>query len=367
MKKLIFLATEDWFVRSHFLPLVRRAQAEGYDVAVAARDSGALREEGVRVIAMPFARGSFNPITLWRERDAVRALLNAERPAIVHAIALKPILLSLLAGPGGTARVLALTGRGYLGASASWFAWGGPGIARAIREAVRRGFNLLMVENQADRAWIEAGAALPDARVVLMPGAGVDPTQFPARPEPAGPVVIGAASRLIRSKGVDLLIEAQTRLRAEGRDVRVHIAGDADAHNPEAVGEETLQRWRETPGVTLLGRVSDIAGFWASAHIACFPTRGGEGLPRSLLEAASCARPLVVTDTPGCADFVRPGVEGLVVPPNSAFALAEALAKLIDDASLRQSWGANARRRVLEGYTEAHAADVAAAAWARLI
>lgn len=363
MKKLIFLATEDWFVRSHFLPLVRRAQAEGYEVAVAARDSGALREEGVRVIAMPFARGSLRPGDLWREVQAMRALMRQEQPDLLHAIALKPIMLSLAAGAHGSARVFALTGRGYLGASQSWLTWAAPAFALAIRNAVREGPNALLVENLADRAWVERGERLPDARVTLMPGAGVNPQHFMPRPEPAEPIVIGAASRLIRSKGIDLLVEALNRLNAEGRAIRLHIAGDADAANPEAVSAEALAHWRATPGVWLLGRVDDIAGFWASAHVACFPTRGGEGLPRSLLEAAACARPLVVTDTPGCADLVRSGVEGLVVAPNSAFALAEALGKLADDAALRQTWGANARARVLAGYTEAHAADAAAAAW----
>jgi glycosyltransferase involved in cell wall biosynthesis len=364
MTKLIFLATEDWFVRSHFLPLVRRAKAEGYDVAVAARDSGVLREEGVRVISMPFVRGSLRPLDLWREAQAVRELMRRERPHILHAIALRPIVLSLMTGACGAARAFALTGRGYLGASNSWAA---PHIARALRGAVRNGRTALLVENNADRAWVEAGTALPDERVTVMPGAGVDPERFRAQAEPPPPIVVGAAGRLIWSKGFDVLVEAVSRLHREGRVIHLHIAGEADPDNPEAVSAATLGQWRAAPGVFLFGRVTDIPSFWASTHIACVPTRGGEGLPRALLEAAACGRPLIVTDTPGCADFVRSGVEGLVVAPNSASALAGAIDKLADEAQLRHDAGANARARVLAGFTEAHAADAAAAAWARLL
>jgi glycosyltransferase involved in cell wall biosynthesis len=367
MTKLLFLATEDWFIRSHFLPLLRRARAEGYEVAVAARDSGALKDESVRVIDMPFARGSLKPGDLWREAAAMRTLMREVRPDLLHAIALKPIVLSMLTGGYGAARVFALTGRGYLSVSSSWLRWAAPAIAFGMRRAVRKTNTALMVENEADRVWVEGGARLPDARVTLMPGAGVDPARFTPRPAPEGPVIVGVASRLIWSKGIDLAVEAIRRLNAEGRDMRLHIAGDADGDNPEAVSAETLAQWRAIPGVSLLGRVDDIAAFWGGAHIACVPTRGGEGLPRTLLEAASCARPLIVSDTPGCADFVRNGVEGLVVTPNSAFALAEALGKLADDARLRQTWGENARARVLAGYTEQHAADAAAAAWRWLI
>ncbi|MEQ1618932.1 MAG: glycosyltransferase, partial [Terricaulis sp.] len=109
-KKLLFLATEDWFVRSHFMPLVRRALNDGYEVSVAARMSGA-DLEGARAIDMPFARGSLDAGSIAREALAVRALMKRERPDIVHAIALKPIALSLLAGAHGAGRVFAVTGR----------------------------------------------------------------------------------------------------------------------------------------------------------------------------------------------------------------------------------------------------------------
>lgn len=365
-KKLIFLATEDWFVRSHFLPLVRRAREEGCEVAVAARDSGALASEGVRVIAMPFARRSFGLLAMWREARAVRAMLASEAPALVHVIALKPILLALLAGRGRARRALAVTGRGYIGVSrAPHLRILGALLARWIRAAVRGG-DALLVENEADRAWVEAGAKLPDTHVTLMPGAGIDFARFAAPPEPDGPFVVGAVSRLIWSKGLDLLVEAVRQLNARGRAIRLRIAGGADAENPEAVPEATLARWRATPGVELVGAITDVAGFWAETHAACFPTRGGEGLPRSLLEAAACGRALLVTDTPGCADFVRAADAGVVVPPESAALLSLALESLMDSADARQRFGAAARRHVLLNHTEQHAADAAAAAWARL-
>lgn len=364
-KKLIFLATEDWFVASHFLPLVRRARAEGYDVVVAARLSGALAKEDVRLVAMPFNRGGLDPITLAFETAAVRRLVAAERPDIVHAIALKPIAMSLWAGAAGAARVFALTGRGYLATSrmrplADF-------IARALRRALDAGRSALLVENLADRAWVERAGPLPEACVTLMPGAGVDAERFTPAPFPPPPIAIGIAARLVRSKGVDVAVEAVRRLNAEGAGLRLRLAGDVDADNPRGVGARTLAAWRAVEGVALLGRVRDIPAFWADAHIACLPSRGGEGLPRTLLEAAACGRPIVTTDTPGCADFVRDGRDGLVVAPNDPAALAAALLKLARDADLREAMGASARLRVLAGHTERHAADAAAATWARLL
>jgi glycosyltransferase involved in cell wall biosynthesis len=226
---------------------------------------------------------------------------------------------------------------------------------------------VLLVENDADRAWVDPGGALGDARVLRMPGAGVDATLFPATPEPAGPIVVGIVSRLVRSKGVDLAVAAAQRLRASGLPIVLRVAGEPDADNPGRVDAAELARWGATPGVELCGRTDDIAGFWRSAHIACLPSRGGEGLPRSLLEAAACGRPIVTTATPGCADFVIGDETGLIVPCEDDAALAVALARLASDGVLRQRLGAAGRARVLAGYTEAHAAAIASEAWRRCL
>ena len=86
--------------------------------------------------------------------------------------------------------------------------------------------------------------------------------------------------------------------------------------------------------------------------MCCLPSRGGEGLPRTLLEAAACGRAILTTDVPGCRTLVRDGVEGRIVPANDARSLAEALAGLAARPALVARMGEAARARVLDGFTE---------------
>ncbi len=360
-QKLLFLATEDWFVQSHFEHLLHRAQEDGYEVSIAARMSGALgHHNGVRLIDLPVTRAS--KLSLWRETEAVRDLLRRERPTLVHAIALRPIAALLLARP--VPSVFAVTGRGYLSLNRSPVAQTTLALVAArLRRRVLDGSGVLLVENESDHAWVRgSGPPLPAERVVLMPGAGVDVADYDVKPEPDGPIVVGVAARLVRSKGLDLAVEAIRRLRAQGLDISLRIAGAPDSGNPDRVSDEDLARWRAQDGIELLGRVSDIGAFWAGAHIACLPSRGGEGLPRSLLEAAACGRPIVTTRTPGCADFVR-GDIGVLVDPGDADAMAAGLARLAGDRVLRRRMGDAGRARVEAHHTLRHAADAAAAAW----
>ena len=362
--KLLFFATEDWFVRSHFVPLLRRARDDGFEIVVAARSSGALTD--VRVIDTPFARGSLLPWDMARQVTHLRNLLAREQPDVVHAIALKPMALLALSGHSSAGCVFALTGRGYLGVRRSlWTRIVNGGLRTALRRALTEPRSVLLVENTEDRDWLSDHGDLDD-RTLIMPGAGVDPAAYTPAPEPAqGPIVVGIVARLIWTKGVDLAVAAVQGLRDQGEEIVLRIAGDIDAESPEAVDAATIARWRELAGVEVLGRVADVNVFWAGAHIACLPSRGGEGLPRSLLEAAACGRPIVTTDAPGCLDFVTDDI-GIVTPAENVDALMHAIQVLAHNAAVRASMGAAGRAKVIAQHTEDHAADVASHAWRRV-
>jgi glycosyltransferase involved in cell wall biosynthesis len=113
--------------------------------------------------------------------------------------------------------------------------------------------------------------------------------------------------------------------------------------------------------------VADIRPVWQRADIFVLPARSREGMPRALLEAAACARPLVVTNVPGCRHFVRDGVEGLVVPPEDPDALTKALERLARDPDLRRRMGEAARLRLLHGFTEDHVKQSLRATYASML
>jgi glycosyltransferase involved in cell wall biosynthesis len=166
-------------------------------------------------------------------------------------------------------------------------------------------------------------------------------------PEPDGPITVGFAGRLLIAKGIRALVAAYRLLQAQGLDVRLLIAGDPDPANPDSVRIEEAQQWNSEPGITWLGHVADITTLWRDCHIAALPSHR-EGLPKSLLEAAACARPLIATDAPGCREIAIHDQTGLLVPIENPQALADAIGKLATSPELRMRYGAAARRLVVE-------------------
>ena len=360
-RKILVCITEDWFALSHFRPLMRTLAGLADEVVVACRSSGRMgeiRALGCRTIDFDFQRSSLQPMV---QADVVRRLVRLirdEQPDVVHAIAMQMLVVTSIATRMAHVphTVLHLTGLGFLGISEGV-------VARVIRPlairqlayTLRAPGSWLLAENPDDVAFLREGGADAGARLTILGGAGIDEREFPAQP-PTGNVrpVAAFVGRMIRSKGVDVLVDAQRRLSDRGIALDVALYGKTDDDNPQGVPQAELDAWARQGGVTWHGHVSDIRSVWARSDIAVLPAITREGLPRSVLEAAASARPLIVTDVPGCRHVVRDGIDGMIVPPSDSAALADALARLVGDIALRERMGAAARERVLSGFTIAH-------------
>ena len=355
MPKLLYLITEDWFFVSHFLPMARAARAAGFEVVVATRvrrHGEAIAAEGCRVVSLEHERRSFGPFEALRGFLRIARIVREERPDIVHCIALRMVVLGGLAARWGGAGnlVLAPTGLGHL--------W----IDDSVRERIARAFARIAVgrwlrrpgtrylfENSDDPR--EFGLETTDA-VTIVPGAGVNPGEFPPSPEPAAPPLRAAVvARMIWPKGIAEAVAAVKRARALGADVELDLYGAPDPSNRRTCTEIELQALAE-PGIRWHGRSNDIARVWREHHVAMLLTWYREGVPRSLIEAAAAGRPIVTTDVPGCRDLVRDGKEGVVVAPRDVEAAARALVALAGDAALRARLGAAAHARFQERFTE---------------
>ncbi len=349
-RKLVYLVGEDWFFCSHFLPMGEAAFAAGWDVVVLTRPGdrrAELEAKGFRVRTIDFARNDLNPLRKLRTVQKIAAVLREEKPDVLHNIALSYALVGTLAGRAARvpAIVNAITGLGYLRVATDLR-------MRAIRAGLWRGlapvFNTrrvhMLFENPDDAGLaVERRWTRPD-RTTLVPGAGVDVEHFAALPDPeARPIRFALVGRMLWQKGPETAVAALRHLRAEGVDCELWLVGRTDPDNPRAVPQARLDAWSSEDSIRWLGFSSDVRNVWRQCHLAIAPSLGGEGLPRSLIEAAACGRPLVVTDVPGSRDIARTGKNGTVVPADDAKALAAALRPLIADDALRVAYGQASR------------------------
>ncbi len=372
MKRVLFVVANDWYFFCHRLPLARRIAAAGYEVHVATppgRFTGEIQAAGIPHWPIQMDRQGRSALTDLKTVANLIALYRQIRPDIVHHVALKPIIYGSMAArvAGVPAIVNAMPGMGYVFLSDQM-------LSRMIRPAVKTAFRLLLngpncrviLQNPDNVAQWVSWRVLREDRIVLIRGAGVDTDQLQPTHEPEGTPLTVLPARLLYDKGVAEFVEAARLIRGRGIEARFALVGDGDPGNPASVPPEQLQRWASEGVIELFGWRDDMARVLAQAHIVCLPSYG-EGLPKALLEAAACGKPIVATDVPGCREAVRDGDNGWLVPPRNAEALASALLRLISDPSLRRSMGARGRERAVAEFSIAIVAEATAQLYGELL
>ena len=347
---ILFVVTEDWYFWSHRVGVARAALAAGYRVALAARfgaHRARIEAAGIECIELPFERSLRHPLrdvlTAWR----LWRLIHRRAPALVHLVALKPILLALPAVlTAGCRFVHAITGMGYLFATADGF---GRLIQRCIRPLLgvilRRSNAYCIVQNAEDLAVLESLGVDIAGHATLIPGSGVDLSRYAPSPVPQdGAPIVLLPARMLRAKGVGELLAAAPLVRARFPAVRVVLAGGLDPANPGAYTRAALEAAVTAAGAEWWGPQEDMPRAYAAATVVCLPSTYREGVPKALIEAAACGRPLVATDTPGCRDICRDDVSGVLVAPRDVAALAAAIIGLLADPARMQRLGTAARR-----------------------
>jgi glycosyltransferase involved in cell wall biosynthesis len=348
--RLLYVINEDWAFLLNRLPMARAAQKAGFEVHVATRvndGARAIEAEGFKLHPIPLRRGGISPLSAIPAILALRQITGRIKPDIAHHSGLQCCVFGSIAAFGRKfPYVSALTGMGYVFTSATWR-------TRLLRTILKwllpsllnRPGDVVLVQNPDDRAAL-VDLGISEARVVLIPGSGVDTDALQPLPEPDGPITYGFAGRLLTDKGIRALVAAHDIVRTQGLQTDLLIAGNPDPANPASVSLQEVNEWTKRPGITWVGHVKDIASLWKRCHFAILPSHR-EGLPGSLMEAAACARAMIATDAPGCREIVIDDQTGLLVGIEDPQALAQAIVKLATSPELRTRYGNAARELVV--------------------
>jgi glycosyltransferase involved in cell wall biosynthesis len=365
LKKLIHVLTASrslGFVRGQ----LRYMAQHGLDVHLVASvdpDVKAAVEsaEGVRVHAVPITR-TISPLAdaraLWRLYSLFRDLA----PDIVHAGTPKGALLGIAAAAARRVPIRVYHMHGIRGQTAR--GWRRRVLMAAEKATCRLSTRVLCVSASARELALDERLCPPDKILVLGSGScnGVDargrfdPARFGAAERaslrasmniPASAKVIGFVGRIVRDKGIGELALAWQLLATDSPDLHLVLLGSLEAEDPPP--EAAVASLRSHRRVHFVPWVSDPAPYYAVMDVVVLPTYR-EGLPNVPLEAAAMRLPVVASRVTGCVDAIADGITGTLVPPGAPQPLAEAIARYLRDARLREQHGAAGRERVLREF-----------------
>jgi glycosyltransferase involved in cell wall biosynthesis len=354
--KLLFLVTEDYYFWSHRLLIAKAAQQAGFEVFIAThiQEYGErLKREGCQVFPTFFSRDNKNLARQFLALVQLIGIFRRVRPDIVHNVALKAIVFgSIAAWFARVPKVINLVaGLGIVFTDDSkkyrFFSQLGCLMARIL---FQRQNTLVVTQNSDDMCEIKHMA--PKASFRLIRGSGVNTGDYSPQGEPSNSTIqVTLVGRMLWHKGIREFVEAARLVKQQQASVIFRLVGGLDFGNGAHISESQLLEWQSSGLIQWLGHQENIAKIWTQSHIAVLPSYR-EGLPKSLLEAAACGKPIVAADTPGCREIVVDGYNGFLVPPKNSEALANAILRLVIDPDLRTRMGKNSRQLVCEQFSD---------------
>jgi glycosyltransferase involved in cell wall biosynthesis len=317
-------ANSFWNILHFRAPLIAALVQAGFRIVIAAprSDTSQAHLLGAEAVNIALDRSGLNPYRDARLFFEYRRLLNRYTPDLYLCYTIKPNIYGSLA-----ARVAGVPSLPNVSGLGTAFIKHGA-LSRFVGLLYRlafRGCPIIFFQNPDDRDLFVSRKIVEPHQARLLPGSGIDLNHFiPMAPSDDEQVRFLFIGRLLGDKGVREFVEAARVLKSEQPGWRFQLLGALDEGNRSGIGSHELSRWVQEGLVEHLGQAADVRPFIAAATAVVLPSYR-EGLPRSLLEGAAMARPLIATDVPGNRQLIEHGVNGLLCEVRSPHSLADAM------------------------------------------
>jgi len=353
-----------WNIWNFRRPLVEALMSDGHRITVLAPPDDAVPELerlGCRVRPLDMSVKGLNPIEDLKLQRRFGRIFREERPDAVLSYTIKNNIFG--------ARAAKLTNIPFVpnvtGLGTAFLS--GKLLQTFTEQLYRRSFAALPMvffQNDDDRDLFLDRRLVRADQARLLPGSGIDLQRFAPCPMPApkGPPVFLMIARLLRDKGVLEFVEAARRLKTRHPRARFQLLGAVGSENRSAIDRPTVDAWVAEGVVEYLGTTADVRPEIAAASCVVLPSYR-EGAPRTLIEAAAMARPLIATDVPGCRAVVDRDVSGFLCDVRNAESLAAAMERFLDlSPEAQQAMGAAGRAKMEREYDQALVVDAYRAA-----
>jgi glycosyltransferase involved in cell wall biosynthesis len=349
-KRIVISINTTWNVYNFRIGLIKALIERGYDVvALAPNDEYAplLEELGCRCVHLPMDKNGSNPL-----KDAALCLryyrtLRSLRPDAFLSYTIKPnVYGSLAAHLLGIPVVNNIAGLGSTFIRETFLTK----VVRLLYKVALSRSHRVFFQNEDDLKLFSKMGLVNRQATALVPGSGINLDNYLPEPVPddhARPYKFLMVARVLKDKGIEEYVEAARLLRAAGVRAEFQLLGSIDAANPNSISAERISQWEAAGLLCYLGKTDDVRPYLASADCVVLPSYR-EGVPRSLLEAAAMARPIIATNVAGCRDAVDDEVNGFLCEVKNAASLAEKMKKMVGLTRARRAEMGFAGRRKVE-------------------
>lgn len=355
MKKILLVANTAWTIYNFRFGLINELVNKGYEVFVVGSkdfDTEKFNEIGIKFIELDIDRKGTNPLNDLKLLKNYRRIFKQINPDYILNFTIKPNIYGTLAARGLNIPIINnVTGLGETFLRENM-------VSKVIRILYKLSFKYpqkVFFQNDDDMGLFLEKKLVKKEICGRLPGSGINIERFkPQEKEKMDEIIrflfIG---RVNPEKGVYILKEAAEKIKLNNKNVEFQILGKIFKDDPKAISEEQLMEWSKKGIINYLGTSDDVRIEIKQADCIVLPSYYREGVPRTLIESAAMAKPIITTDNVGCRDMVEDGYNGFLCEPKSVESLVEKIENFLRlSEEERNILGKNGRIKVEREFDE---------------
>ena len=355
IKTVAFVANTSWSIYNFRLGIIKKLLSLGIKVVVVAPPddySSKIKSLGCDFYPISLDNYGYNPVRDFKTLIQLRKIYKKTRPGFIFHYTVKPNIYGTIAAKFCKIPSIAVTtGLGHLFLKNRLVTFISFGLYRIVGRLSQQIWFL----NEDDKALFLKKKIIKPKKAFLLNSEGVDTDYFAPMnvQRDDDKTIFLYAGRLLKDKGVELLVEVSKQLQKEYSNIEVHLLGFVDESNPNSVLKKQLNTWEASGYIKYRGETDDVRPYIAAADCVVFPSFYKEGISRILLEAASMAKPIITTNQTGCREVVEDGVNGFLCEVKDISSLYHSMQDFIALSNTHQiKLGKNGRKKVLNTFDE---------------
>lgn len=300
---------------------------------------------GAKIVEFNLQRTGLNPIKDFKSILELKAIIKDNNIDLVFPYTVKPVIYgSIAANMSKTGVISLITGLGYAFSGLSAKAKLLQRFNETLYKLSIRKNKVIVFQNKDDyQLFLDKGVISKKQQVDFVSGSGVNLNEFKFKEKNASDKVsFLLVARLIKEKGIALYLDAAKILKAKYPKTEFHLIGQPET-SPSSISEDELKTLHEEEIIVFHGKQNNIEAHLHNRDVFVLPSYYREGLPRTTLEACACGNPIITTDSVGCRESVKEGINGFLIEPQNLDALVKSMEYFITNPKKIKEMGINSR------------------------
>jgi glycosyltransferase involved in cell wall biosynthesis len=286
---------------------------------------------GCRLVELDVERTTTSILLFLKTMKVFHDLVLRERPDVVFAYTLKPILISGLVNLvtrfhavmvfAGLGQLLNLSGVKSL-------------LAKAVTRLALLTARKIILSNRDDLAYFAPPFFYSHSSFTVLPyGEGLDTRHYATAlglGENSRKISFLMIGRLLKEKGVLEFIESARKIKKEFPEATFVLCGYLDLNHPNAIAQDVIEQACQDGLLDFLGTVADTRPYLDQSRCFVMPSFYNEGMNRSIMDALAMGVPVITTDNRGCRDLVQDGRTGFIVQPRNINELCDRMLQILN-------------------------------------